>query len=509
MPGEAYAKLNPMPPALTLKFAVLSSGGKLEEYQLLAVQKLLEVEGVELAALIAASDTPFENAGDLPGLLHGSPSIAWTDFQAVQSCGLDFALNFTAREPTPSLRDLPRFGVWGFRHGIGRAGPAVSRLERAGGGVLQECAIETNLTSYARTLHALLIAAADMPARVCKELLCGRPLPSPERPRSIPGPPGRLQKILLPGLEWASWTRLQISSLLFSETWNVGVVDAPIHRFLDPGFRPEVTWLPKSEGLKFIADPFAVAEEDRLTIFVEEFDYGRYQGYISTIEFREGRPPSAHRTIIDEGVHMSYPFLLRHRGELYCLPEMCLNCEVRLYRFEPARNSWTVAATIISGFPAADSTVVEYEGRWWLFCTHRDDYPDAKLYIWHADDLFGPWQPHSMNPVKCDVTSSRPGGTPFFYAGVLYRPAQDSSASYGGALAINRVTCLTLDAFREEPAVRIPPLRQSLYPDGIHTISAAGRYTVIDAKRMAILTPRLKMKLLHKLKRARQALVGR
>ena len=206
---------------------------------------------------------------------------------------------------------------------------------------------------------------------------------------------------------------------------------------------------------------------------------------------------------------MSYPFLLRHRGELYCVPEMCGSLTVRLYRLDPARNTWHIAATIISDFPAVDSTILQHDGKWWLFCTNRDDYPDAKLYLWHADDLFGPWRPHWKNPVKCDVTSSRPGGTPFLYGGTLYRPAQDSSVSYGGAVAINRIHCLTADEFIEETVVRIPPLKRSPYPDGIHTLSGAGKYTVIDGKRMALLAPRLKLKLAHKFKRAVQVAVGR
>ena len=497
-----------MPPVHPLRFAVLWSGGRFEEYQLSVIRKLLDVEGVELAAVIQAGSPPPDSA-NLPEPLDRSPRIPSADLPSLQSCRLDLALNFAAREPDPSLRDLPRFGVWSFRYGIGGSGPAVSRLERAGGDVLQECAVRADPSSYASTLHALLTASADLPARVAKELLLGRPLPSPPRPRPLPPPAGVLRKLLLPVRECAHWTGRQFSSMLFSETWNVGIVNAPIHRFLEPGFRPAVTWLPKLGGLKFIADPFALDQGDRLTIFVEEFDYARDQGYISAIEFHPDRPAGLPRTLIDEGVHMSYPLLLHHRGEVYCIPEMCLNCEVRLYRYESARKAWAVAATIISGFPAADSTIVEYEGRWWLFCAHRDDYPDAKLYIWHADDLFGPWQPHRLNPVKCDIASSRPGGTPFFHEGSLYRPAQDSSRSYGGAVTINRVTCLTPDAFQEEPAMRVPPFRNSPYPEGIHTLSSAGRYTVIDGKLMAFLTPRLKMKLRHKLRRATHVVLGR
>ena len=65
--------------------------------------------------------------------------------------------------------------------------------------------------------------------------------------------------------------------------------------------------------------------------------------------------------------------------------------------------------------------------------------PLTDLHIWWSDDLFGQWRPHAANPVKIDARSARPAGTPFVHAGTLYRPAQDCSHTYGGAVAICRV----------------------------------------------------------------------
>jgi len=254
---------------------------------------------------------------------------------------------------------------------------------------------------------------------------------------------------------------------------------------------------------KFIADPFAVDTGNGIELLVEVFDYDRSQGHISSTEWLPGREPTW-KPRIDEGVHMSYPFPIRHGSQLYVVPEASLNREVALYQREPATGRWQKAGTLIDNFAAVDSTLLEYDGRWWLFCTCRDDFPDCKLFVWHAPELFGPWEPHRMNPVKCDIRSSRPGGTPFWYEGALYRPAQDSSRSYGGALTINRVTSLTLDEFREEPAVHLTPFLDGPYPDGWHTLSAAGSITVLDAKHMAF-RPRLSARRLkHKLGRLGQ-----
>src|SRR3569833_971384 len=79
----------------------------------------------------------------------------------------------------------------------------------------------------------------------------------------------------------------------------------------------------------------------------------------------------------------------------------------------------------------------------------------ADLHLWYAQDILGPWTPHAANPDKTDVGSARPAGATFESDGVLYRPAQDSSHTYGGRVVINRVLALTPETFREEPAALV------------------------------------------------------
>ena len=134
--------------------------------------------------------------------------------------------------------------------------------------------------------------------------------------------------------------------------------------------------------------------------------------------------------------------------------------------------------------PGVDSTVFEHDNRWWLICTNAGDGRDDKLLVWHADSLFGPWQPHALNPVKIDIRSARPAGTPFMHDGHLYRPAQDCSATYGGRIVINRVTRLTPTAFEEEAYRTIDPVADGQYNRGLHTLSRLGQtQTLVDGKR--------------------------
>jgi hypothetical protein len=116
-------------------------------------------------------------------------------------------------------------------------------------------------------------------------------------------------------------------------------------------------------------------------------------------------------------------------------------------------------------------------------CTRYDQGPFDRLYIWHAPDLLGPWEPHAANPVKVDLGSARPAGTPFAYRGDLYRPAQDCSRTYGGRVVINRILRLTPTDFQEELIAYVEPITDSPYVAGLHTLSSFGDLTLIDGKR--------------------------
>ena len=179
--------------------------------------------------------------------------------------------------------------------------------------------------------------------------------------------------------------------------------------------------------------------------------------------------------------HLAYPFTVRNSGSLWCIPDASFTGVVRAHRVSAPHDAWDDGFVLLHDVPAADPTVIEYDGRWWLFCTRHDDAPSVNLHVFHAPTLRGPWSPHSANPVKSDVRSSRPAGTPFIVAGVLHRPAQDCSRAYGGAVTINRVMGLTPTRFVEEVAAVVPP--DPSYPDGLHTLSAFGDRTLVDGRR--------------------------
>jgi len=276
----------------------------------------------------------------------------------------------------------------------------------------------------------------------------------------------------------ASWIRYQVKGMLYVDSWNVGLVNAPIQEFLNPEFRPQVRWLPYRRTKAFIADPFFQIAGAEPEILAEEFDYDINRGYI--VRIRPAGDSMKLEKAIDEGLHLSYPYVFEHGGERYCIPECAAARGIILFRYDADQRSWKRLSVLVPDIAALDATVIQHDGRWWMFATDAEGPKDATLYIWQSEGLMGPWIPHPGNPVKTDVRSSRPAGTPFLHQGHLYRPSQNCSVRYGGSIWINRVSLLTPFEYAEEPVIHLQPFGGSRYYQAFHTLASGGDWTVID-----------------------------
>jgi hypothetical protein len=280
---------------------------------------------------------------------------------------------------------------------------------------------------------------------------------------------------------------------ILKDIWRAGVVRAGPEALLGPGTlaAAPVTWLPAQGPLRFIADPFGLWRDGRLFVFVEAYDYRDRHGVIDVYELDAALEVVGHRTVLREPWHLSYPFVFEADGETWMLPEAFRSGGLTLYRAEAFPDRWIPAAKIALDDVAIDATPVFHEGLWWLFYAPAGANAQDKigrLHLAWAEQLTGPWRTHAANPVRRDMASSRPGGTPFVGAdGRLVLPVQDCTRTYGGAIRPLRITTLTPDRFEAEagPALE-PPRTFGAYTDGLHTLAAAGPVTLIDAKRRVI-----------------------
>jgi hypothetical protein len=464
---------------------------------------------------------------DEPPVLRRVPMVSERDLDAIGAYELDVILHLDVGRPPRRLAGMTRHGVWIFGHGRRGAGTGhppgfwevlrgdpvthVSLTRLAGRSdraeVLRRAAFRTHGWSYIRNLDAMHRAIADWPARLSAIHRRGnlRPTGGINDPADAARrPPGSRHVVGLALLAVLRIIKMQIRSVFSVDQWHVGVIEAPIHSLLEPG-EPPVHWLPRPGPNRFLADPFGVPRDDRLTIVMEEFDHRANRGRVVSVQ-RDGdgrvSPPVS---VMEPPSHISYPFLVEWDGDVYCVPYLMPEGEERsavdLYRAVHFPGGWVRVGTLIEGFPAQDPTLFRHDDWWWLFCSRRVP-ASTELHGWFAKELAGPWRPHPGNPLKIDIRSSRPAGTPFLHDGSLYRPSQDESRTYGGGIVLNRVLRLSPTEFEEEPVTVLGPDWTSPYDDGVHTISAAGDVTLIDAKRRAFVWPSFRRQLRVRLRRA-------
>jgi hypothetical protein len=220
---------------------------------------------------------------------------------------------------------------------------------------------------------------------------------------------------------------------------------------------------------------------DRYWIFFEEMVFADGKAHISAVEVQPGGAPGKPVKVLERPYHLSYPFLVEHAGALFMIPETGYNHSVEIYRCQRFPDQWTLEAQLLRDAFFTDATVQRVEDRWWLFANVSPDGTQGsdELNVYCADSLFGPWKPHRRNPVKSDVRGARPAGRLYEAQGKLYRPGQIGTPIYGRGIAINQVTRLTPEEYRETEVARVLP-SQPARVLGIHTINRSAELMAVD-----------------------------
>jgi hypothetical protein len=264
--------------------------------------------------------------------------------------------------------------------------------------------------------------------------------------------------------------------------WCVG------YRFLDgPGVAEThdlsgPTWTRiADDSHRFFADPFPLEHQGRFYIFLEEYEHAKGKGVISVSEVMPDGRAAPPRQILEEDYHLSYPNVFRSGDDIWMLPEGGASKSLVLYRATDFPFGWERHETLIADRELADPTLVERDGRLWLFAAERDGAGSAAdmMSVFFANDLHGPWTPHPANPIVIDRAGARPGGNIVLSGQRLLLPLQDGTETYGGGLQLVEIVCLTEELVEFGPAVPVRPEGNWPFPK-IHTLNRAGRLEVID-----------------------------
>jgi len=206
----------------------------------------------------------------------------------------------------------------------------------------------------------------------------------------------------------------------------------------------------------FWADPFLVRRGGADWMFFEEYDFATGRGTIAAGRLHD-RALKDVRTVLSPAHHVSYPFLFEHKGELFMVPETHKKRAIELWRCCSFPDRWELARPLVEGVSAADATLLEHDGVWWMFAnvdrSGLDEHAD-ELHIFSTDDpVAGTWRPHPANPVITDARCARmAGAVTRCEAGRLLRPAQIGGDVYGSGMRFFEITALTETIYREAAA---------------------------------------------------------
>jgi hypothetical protein len=342
---------------------------------------------------------------------------------------------------------------------------------------------------------SLLATMLDAQARLTTLILAAFAGAAPDVP-ALPSPEGAFERkplttrgVAIRAAKQAARSALRRVYRLRYDTphWKVGWrrLDGPDLMTLRA--HPAEGWriLP-DDGSRFYADPFPIEHDGRVTMFVEDFPHRTGKGVISAVAFDADGPVGRPEPVLELPYHLSYPFVFARDGEVWMVPESCAAGTIDLFRATDFPGGWVKHATLVGDIVASDATLLEHEGRWWMFATVRDGggaFSDA-LHLWSAPDFRGPWTAHRKNPVLIDIASARPAGRIVARNGVLMRPVQDCREGYGAALGFARIDRLDDEGFTQtlETILTAGPL----WPGRrLHTLNTAGGFEFIDGSARA------------------------
>ncbi|QDH14533.1 hypothetical protein E3E11_00105 [Oecophyllibacter saccharovorans] len=276
-------------------------------------------------------------------------------------------------------------------------------------------------------------------------------------------------------------------SVFYRDMWHCLILDAPIETYAaGRAARAAMTALPMPGPHRFLADPFGLWEQEKLYVFAENYDYLTRKGVIDVFIYDRTFNLLEKRLVLSQPWHLSYPYVFRHEGEIYLLPEAFKSGKLTLYRAEQFPFVWKEVPQFVFPIAAIDATPLFHAGKWWLFWTPPLPAParQSVLQISVAPTLCGPW--NNLGELYRDRAGARPGGTPWQKGENIILPVQDCTLTYGGGLRfleIGHFDAPKPQVLSSSSLLPPPADMKRAYPDGLHTLAGAREVTLIDLKK--------------------------
>lgn len=263
--------------------------------------------------------------------------------------------------------------------------------------------------------------------------------------------------------------------------WEIGVSKSPIQSFLVSKKLPEINWLKMPRSV-FWADPFGIFKDNKYFIFYEEYSKLKKYATINLAVLSADLKILDTRIVIDEGYHLSFPFLFWHNEELFMLPESCVTKKLMVYKCSTFPFAWK-REKILLNEPCIDSVLFFENSFWWLIYSKVEaDEQKGKFYIRKNTLPFDSWEKCPETQIeRASSFNVRNGGSVFIHNSSLFRITQNCTRSYGQSIVINRILSLSVENFKEEAVKELRLTRKDT--KGFHTLSACGEFSLLDRRR--------------------------
>jgi hypothetical protein len=233
-----------------------------------------------------------------------------------------------------------------------------------------------------------------------------------------------------------------------------------------------------------LADPFLFKYNEEMYVFFEKINNDRWverlkegtgEIYCSKLTDVDGilsfsKPVLA----LKETQHLSYPFLIQDKDNIYMVPEQRRFGRLDLYKCVVFPDEWKLERTLLKG-NFVDSTIFYYNDMYWLFtiCTNRINV-EFKEEIYYTDNLAtGDWKLHSTLRVTNKIESRRGAGNIIVKDGKIYRPVQSNKDYYAQGVLFLEITKLTTAEYEERTV--------GILNRNIHTFNMLDDWIVIDS----------------------------
>lgn len=242
----------------------------------------------------------------------------------------------------------------------------------------------------------------------------------------------------------------RIYNVLLTNHWSIGFAVADLQQMIRAKSNAiSFQWMRGNEEKFSEAEPSLTAtRNNNMIMFCRHQSNDKDYSTISSTRLDKKFLPISNKVILDNGKDISFPQVIEVESRRYLLPDACDQDGLYLYEYDDSGDE-LVNKTMLVREPLQRATMLKLNGKFWIFATKPGEAARHKLYIYHADQLQGPYKPHIKNPVKDSYYNTRSAGNFIFADNEVYRPTINCKTDKP-SIIINRINALTEEDFAEE-----------------------------------------------------------